>query len=119
MVAKSDITACIGRGMCALTPKIESEYIYQFLLFYEDKWDGIAQGSTFSAINKNDINKIKLPVPKENGKINFIANILSTADKEIDLLEQKLEQLQKQKKALMQLLLTGIVRVTVNSLEGR
>ena len=48
-----------------------------------------------------------------------IASVLSTADKEIELLEQKLEQLQKQKKALMQLLLTGIVRVTVNSLEGR
>ncbi len=41
-----------------------------------------------------------------------IAEILSTADREIDLHEKQLEEFKKQKKALMQLLLTGIVRVT-------
>jgi len=40
-----------------------------------------------------------------------IADILSTADKEIDLLEQDLAQQLQKKKTLMQLLLTGIVRV--------
>ena len=40
-----------------------------------------------------------------------IVAILSTADREIDLLEKELKELEKQKKALMQLLLTGIVRV--------
>lgn len=40
-----------------------------------------------------------------------IAQVLSTADKEIELLEEELEQLKLQKKGLMQLLLTGIIRV--------
>lgn len=40
-----------------------------------------------------------------------IAEILCTADHEIDLLQQELEQEKQKKKALMQLLLTGIVRV--------
>ncbi|TAH62741.1 MAG: restriction endonuclease subunit S [Gottschalkiaceae bacterium] len=40
-----------------------------------------------------------------------IAQILSTADKEIDLLIQELDLLKLQKKGLMQLLLTGVVRV--------
>ena len=40
-----------------------------------------------------------------------IAQILCTADKEIDLLEQELSALKLQKKGLMQLLLTGIVKV--------
>ena len=40
-----------------------------------------------------------------------IADILSAADKEIDLLEQELVQQQQQKKSLMQLLLAGIARV--------
>ena len=40
-----------------------------------------------------------------------IAGILSAADKEIDLLEQELVQQEQKKKSLMQLLLTGIVRV--------
>ncbi len=42
-----------------------------------------------------------------------IARILITADQEIDLLQQSLEQEKQKKKALMQLLLTGIVRVNV------
>ncbi len=42
-----------------------------------------------------------------------IANILSTADHEIDLLEQELAQWQTKKKSLMQLLLTGILRVNI------
>lgn len=42
-----------------------------------------------------------------------IAEVLSTADREIELLQQDIEQEKRKKKALMQLLLTGIVRVTV------
>ena len=40
-----------------------------------------------------------------------IAEVLSTADREIELLQQDIEQEKQKKKALMQLLLTGIVRV--------
>ena len=39
-----------------------------------------------------------------------IADILSAADREIDLLQRKLEEEKRKKKALSQLLLTGIVR---------
>ena len=41
-----------------------------------------------------------------------IANIFLTINQEIDLLRQDIEQEKQKKKALMQLLLTGIVRVT-------
>lgn len=40
-----------------------------------------------------------------------IAEVLSAADREIELLQQDIEQEKQKKKALMQLLLTGIVRV--------
>lgn len=40
-----------------------------------------------------------------------IVAVLSTADREIDLMEKELNALELKKKALMQLLLTGIVRV--------
>ena len=43
-----------------------------------------------------------------------IADVLSTADDEISLLNQKLEALKEQKKSLMQQLLTGQIRVKVN-----
>lgn len=52
--------------------------------------------------------KILLPSPEEQAAI---AEVLSTADREIELLQQDIEQEKQKKKALMQLLLTGIVRV--------
>lgn len=44
-----------------------------------------------------------------------IASVLSTCDQEIELLQQELDSLKEQKKGLMQLLLTGKVRVNINN----
>ena len=55
-------------------------------------------------------NKLSLPLDEEEQ--NAIANIFIAADREIELLCQDIEQEKQKKKALMQLLLTGIVRVT-------
>ena len=55
-------------------------------------------------------NKLYLPLDEEEQ--NAIANIFIAADREIELLRQDIEQEKQKKKALMQLLLTGIVRVT-------
>lgn len=52
--------------------------------------------------------KVKIPSIQEQ---EAIANILSTADQEIELLKEQLEHLKTQKKGLMQLLLTGKIRV--------
>lgn len=54
--------------------------------------------------------KILLPLLKEQAAI---AEVLSAADREMELLQQDIEQEKQKKKALMQLLLTGIVRVRV------
>ncbi len=53
--------------------------------------------------------KVRIPSYEEQ---KAIVDILSTADREIELLQQELEQEKQKKKALMQLLLTGIVRVS-------
>lgn len=55
--------------------------------------------------------KLYLPLDVEEQKA--IADTFIAADREIDLLRQDIEQEKQKKKALMQLLLTGIVRVTV------
>ena len=55
--------------------------------------------------------KIKVCYPPDMKEQTAIAEVLSTADHEIDLLQQDIEQEKQKKKALMQLLLTGIVRV--------
>lgn len=53
--------------------------------------------------------KLYLPLDAEEQKA--IADTFIAADREIDLLRQDIEQEKQKKKALMQLLLTGIVRV--------
>ena len=53
--------------------------------------------------------KLYLPLDVEEQKA--IADTFMAADREIDLLRQDIEQEKQKKKALMQLLLTGIVRV--------
>ena len=64
------------------------------------------------AVNPKDFIsfKTKLPSLPEQQKI---AEVLSLADDEINLLKNELEELKQQKKALMQKLLTGQVRVKV------
>ncbi len=54
---------------------------------------------------------IKMPSNEEQQKI---AEVLTTADKEIETLQQKLDGLKQEKKALMQQLLTGKRRVKIH-----
>ena len=69
------------------------------------------QGTSIKGITVAEIKHFQLAVPQSLKEQQAIADILSAADKEIDLLEQELVQQEQKKKSLMQLLLTGIVRV--------
>jgi len=111
-VSKSFHNACIGRGVCAIIAKENQDFLYQFFINYENNWKKLSQGSTFTAVNSNDIKnlKIKLPPLKEQQKI---AEVLTLADQKIELLKTELTELKEQKKALMQKLLTGEIRVKV------
>lgn len=60
----------------------------------------------------DDFFRIKITMP-EIEEQKEIAEILSTADHEIDLLQKSIEAERQKKKALMQLLLTGKVRVKI------
>lgn len=57
--------------------------------------------------------KSKISIPRDIKEQRRIAEFLSTADEEIETLGKKLAALEKQKRGLMQKLLTGEVRVTV------
>ena len=61
-------------------------------------------------ISYEDFGRLRIPYPPIKEQ-DAIAEVLSTADHEINLLQQDIEQEKQKKKALMQLLLTGIVRV--------
>ena len=74
----------------------------------------LCTGSTYPTVSYKDIISQKIYLPNNYEEQKRIANILSSADKEIDLHKQKLEKLKEQRKSLMQLLLTGIVRTIDN-----
>ena len=73
----------------------------------------LAQGATRYNLSKVQLLKISIALPslEEQQKI---ATVLTNTDKEIELLEQQLADLQQEKKALMQVLLTGKKRVVVD-----
>lgn len=71
--------------------------------------------STGSLIEKKRVHlsqflEFNLPLPSKD-EIRAISSVLSSADEEISLLQRELEQEKLKKKSLMQLLLTGLVRV--------
>lgn len=61
-------------------------------------------------ISYDDFGQIKIPVPPIEEQ-REVAKVLSTADHEIELLQKSIEAEKQKKKALMQSLLTGAVRV--------
>ncbi|MGS2872624.1 restriction endonuclease subunit S [Enterobacter huaxiensis] len=93
------------------------DYFYQLLLSLQNKIYSLQSGGAQPHIYPKDLNSIPLWVPciKEQKKI---ASVLSAADAEISTLEKKLACLKEEKKALMQQLLTGKLRVKVEAEEA-
>jgi type I restriction enzyme S subunit len=87
------------------------EYYFSQFNFYK-RVDYIIGGTGQKEISKKEFNKLKVIIPsiQEQEKI---VEILSLTDKEIELLQQELFELEEQRKGLMQKLLTGKVRVKV------
>ena len=69
-----------------------------------------ATDSANKNINQSVLADLLIPIPPLPEQT-AIAEILSTADREIELIGQSIEAEKCKKKSLMQLLLTGIVRV--------
>lgn len=101
-------------GFAVIAPKknIFGPFLYQ-LLFSDDiqrQCYACVAGSNYPVMSHRDVERIKLCMPgiREQKKI---AIILSAADKEVESLEKKQTELEKQKRGLMQKLLTGEARV--------
>ncbi len=90
---------------------IKFYYFYLSNANFYKKIGHIIGGTGQKEISETELKKLKLTIPKSIQEQKAIAQILSTSDKEIELLEEELELLKLQKKGLMQLLLTGMIRV--------
>jgi type I restriction enzyme S subunit len=72
-----------------------------------------ARGDGLLNVNTDDFFGLKIIFPPKEEQT-AIAQVLQAADKEISLLKAKAEKLREQKKGLMQVLLTGKVRLKIN-----
>jgi len=108
------ITA-VDCSIVRLKAKLVAEYFIQYACSdaYFKQIAVLSGGSTRTRISRKEIEKLKISLPGDIKEQIAISTILSTADREIDLLEQELTQWQAKKKSLMQLLLTGLVRVKI------
>ena len=86
------------------------EFIYNFLLWIQDKIYKMQTGGAQPHIHPSDLNPIEVSFPKKE-KQEEIATILSDMDAEINALETKLEKYKKVKLGMMQNLLTGKIRL--------
>jgi len=81
-VSSSIHHACIGRGIASIKaykPQ-EHDFLYQWLLWHEPRWASLSQGSTFSAVNGNDIRNMTLLFPTTIEEKKKIASTLSSDD---------------------------------------
>lgn len=108
-ISISDHNACIGRGIASIRahPHCSQGYLYQALLRVESQWFRLSQGSTFTAINSNDLRSLPIELPEEIAEQEAIAKVLCIADRQVEILESKLAALYRLKKGLMQKLLSG------------
>jgi type I restriction enzyme S subunit len=110
-INKVDVT--INQGVIALIPKrkdVNILYYYYYLLGMRKKFEELAGGSTYREISMAMFSKTVIPQPPLQEQ-NRIANILSTIDRAIELYHGERERLERLKRGLMDLLLTGKVRV--------
>lgn len=98
----------VKSSACKILKLKKKEFNLKIIFEIMQRLDFVAEDHKRYWISEYQNQEIFLPNVKEQKKI---AEILSEADNEITLLEQKLESLKYQKKGLMQNLLNGKVRV--------
>ena len=99
-----------------LRPKpnmFDSHFLTYYLIFINKKLKRLATKAVHQAnINATNLRKVKIPMPPLDEQ-RKIVKILSAVDKKLEMERAEKQRLEKIKQALMDLLLTGKVRVRV------
>ena len=104
---------CIGRGVSAIRPnkeKVDVFFLYYRMSTAKKDLERLGGGAVFRAITKNTLKNFQITLPplEEQKKI---SEILRTIDETIEAKRTKKEKLERMKKAVMEKLLTGEIRV--------
>lgn len=115
-LAINKVPVTINQGIISLRPKrkdVNIVFFYYLLQKLKKYLENLSGGSTYREISISTLMKVKLPFPpfSEQEKI---AETLLTVDKRLRVERKRKEKLERIKKALMDLLLTGKIRIRVN-----
>ncbi|MCX9568749.1 restriction endonuclease subunit S [Vibrio cholerae] len=103
-VAITTQAMAINQDLKALFPSKEvcKSYLFQWLIFHAEQIASLGSGSTVKGIRLEQLKKIPFSYPTLKEEQQKIAEILSTVDKKIDLIDQKIAETEKLKTGLMQ-----------------
>ncbi|PKL80481.1 MAG: hypothetical protein CVV25_04025 [Ignavibacteriae bacterium HGW-Ignavibacteriae-4] len=104
--------ASTGFSVLRSNGRIEPKYLYAYIFSYpfEKQIEALLVGSNYPAINSSEVKSLSIPLPSLPEQ-ERIAEVLSTQDELIEGLRDEKQRLVEQKRGLMQVLLTGKVRV--------
>ena len=110
--AISKMNGAINQAILCIRPKkLGRELLYHVLCMLKGKIVATYLQGGQGNLSAEIIKKLVVTVPADSKYQQAIVGRLAIADKEIDLYENELTAWKQKKKALMQLLLTGLVRV--------
>lgn len=119
--ALSELEGIVSPAYTVVSPKNNADSNFFSYLFKMPKMTNLfwrnSQGLVDDTLNckYNDFSMVKTMLPTTKDEQTAIAHVLQVADKEISLLKAKAEKLRVQKKGLMQVLLTGKVRLKIKN----
>jgi len=91
------------------------DYIYYAIISSSSILKNLSGVAAVPIINKSLFETFKILIPKKRSEQEKIAEIISTIDERIQLLKEKKNKLNRMKKGLMNELLTGKIRVKVET----
>jgi type I restriction enzyme S subunit len=109
-IAIASYESCLGRGVAALKAIQCPDFIYQLMIYNEGEWAKFSKGSTFDSITSEQVRDFKLSLPPLPEQV-AIATLLSDLDAELSALRARREKLGLVKGGMMEVLLSGGVRL--------
>lgn len=107
--------SCLGRGVCAISAGSDNRFLFHALMYAEPTWKLYEQGSTFTAVNSNEVRSFVIRWPSDANERVSIAAALDDADRELIALGTRLTKARAIKTGMMQQLLTGRTRLPVET----